>query len=438
MNDVKNVETVTLLESLPSLNKYIWNNNIGYYKFSDKWERTTCENIAIEFYNEARKRVEKTKEIAKYLGKFHKTDFINATQALLYKPEISITLDPNIFPLIGQRLVDGNLIPTYSSDFILVSSGWAFCESDVEKYQDDLDIFINKLFPVPNERRLMLKYCASLLHGYRTEKKFIILTDDRGGDNGKSTWVNFLCGFFGEMTYNSTRLFLNTTIQDKNGQDAILYKVHNKRLIIGSEFKAGMVLDVSLMKKLTGMDEITGRHFNSQKGFSIVSQAGIILVYNHGDAPIEDLADEAFQNRKLIFKMKSKFSKDVKEDDWVNFTFRAKRVLYKRFYSAFLHLLRQQNTDWDDKNETLGYEMTDDHLMIEDFLYESIAPGNGFIRLPELFKKFSGKKMKQREFIAIAKQLLVARGGKFDEVYNWYIKGRRTQTRKVVHGFINI
>lgn len=84
--------------------------------------------------------------------------------------------------------------------------------------------------------------------------------------------MNFLCGFLGELALNNTRLFLQSQIQDKNGHDGILWKMHNKRLIVGSEFKPDMKLDVSMLKKLTGMDPICGRYFGKESDFDEISR----------------------------------------------------------------------------------------------------------------------------------------------------------------------
>lgn len=53
------------------------------------------------------------------------------------------------------------------------------------KYCEALNNFIHKLFPQEDERNLMLSFCKGFLHGFRAEKKFLILTDNRAGNNGK-------------------------------------------------------------------------------------------------------------------------------------------------------------------------------------------------------------------------------------------------------------
>lgn len=433
----KKVEVLTMVESLGDdfLGNFLVTDSSIFYFENEEWRHISEKELGQLLHHTCKTRVKMTKEIESYLGNYKKFDFVNAIENLRYK-RINTELNQDIFPMIGSRVENGKIVPSARSDFILSSCGWRFDEQLALERADDLNEFIYKLFPVPEERRVMLKFCASLLHGHRTEKKFVILTDERGGDNGKSTWVNFLCGFFGGLSYNNTRLFLNSTMQDKNGQDTILYKVFNKRLVVGSEFKDGMKLDVSLMKKLTGMDPISGRHFHSQEDFSFMSQAGVILVYNQNDGPREDFGDDAYQHRKLLFKMKSKFVKGLKQDDASTFTFRSKKIVKrKKMNSAFLKLLMTLNTDWDDVDEKMEEDSSDWHIEIENYLSERVVKGRGFVQLQKLYRE-SGIRCKSKEFCAIARNILVARGGKFQQQCYQTINSIKIKFYNVVSGMI--
>lgn len=192
------------------------------------------------------------------------------------------------------------------------------------------------------------------------------------------------------------------------------------------------------MKKLTGMDPITGRHFGKEQEFSFMSQAGVILVYNNGDAPKEDWGDDAYQHRKLLFKMKSKFVKGLKKEDLTTFTFRAVQFPKKReMFSAFLKLLISLNVDWDNVDEKMDTDSSDLHVEIEQFINDHVVPGEGFIQLQTL-KRQSDIRCKSKEFVAIAKNILVSRGGKFLKRYSPVIEGHQRQLLNVVKGFIHL
>lgn len=80
-------------------------------------------------------------------------------------------------------------------------------------------------------------------------------------------------------------------------------------------------------------------------------------------------------------------------------------------------------------------EFREIYTEIEDFLDENVEPGDGFIRLPELFKKFDGIKCKSKEFVAIVKNILLSRGGEFMTSYSPVVNGKPVKYYNVIHGF---
>lgn len=450
ITEVESVPTVDLVKSLGEefLTNYLFCHDRGAFKCintANIWKKIKLAQIAEELYNICCERIVPTKKIKKYLGKFHEKDFSLAAKAILApRSTFDLELDKDIFPMNEFHLDKGVMKQNNKGDYIFVSTNWVYNEHDAEKYMDELQLFLRKLFPDDQERRLMLKFCASLLHGNRTEKCFIVLTDDRGGNNGKSTWINFLCGFFGQMTYNNTRLFLNSAIPDKNGQDGILYKAFNKRLIVGSEFKSTMKLDVSLMKKLTGIDPISGRHFGKDDDFCFTSQAGVILVYNEGDGPSEDLGDEAFQSRKIVFRMKSKFIRGAIEDNWETLTFQKKKIEFSHYYSSFLKLLIPLSTnDWLEgeiiTNDMADAKATDSPLQLQ--IYESIErltvyTGNkkDYVQLRQLFDNAKIKHCELKEFLAIAKEYM-SKNGDYRKVFRPVVNNVQLYCTNVIFGY---
>lgn len=335
---------VSALSVLRSLDKHVldafkYNGSKLYQWDGYTWNIIKVSSAALWLQNEAEKMVSSF-EMKTYLDAERSREFANSLKRLAYDNHFHPSLNPQHFPLYGQILEHGQLRPSTKEDHVFFHVGWKYDTDNAIKYRADLEDFIKKLFPDATERRLMLKFCASLLHGKRAEKKYIVLTDERGGDNGKTAWTNFLLGFFGELCENNTKLFLSQSISDKNGQDEIKYTIMNKRLLIGSEFKSTYSLDEGFLKALTGSEQIKGRRFGRSEYFSCFPQAGVILVYNEGDAPKEDFGDASLNSRKVVFPMRSKFSHEQESDDWSTFTFKAKELDDMHlFYSAFLDLL---------------------------------------------------------------------------------------------------
>lgn len=325
--DSKSVQIRDIVLRLGSqiLDNYKYNNPNLYEFDGQVWRIANKKMVGIKLYNNCL-ALETDKLALKYLGKPRIGQIMSSLITIVDDAKFIPTLKRHQFPLLGQILERNTLRSSTRNDNVVFHTGWTYDPKASAKHRGELDEFIFKLFPDEAERRLMLKFCASLLHGNRQEKKYVVLTDQRGGNNGKSTWVNFLCEFLGELSYNNNKLFLTQSVQ------AILHQANNKRLLVGSEFKSNIRLDESLLKKLTGMDPIRGRHFHREEEFSFFSQAGVMLVYNEG-------GDQAYIDRKVIFPMRSKFILGLDRDDSETNTYRQKIINTKKFYSSFLDML---------------------------------------------------------------------------------------------------
>ena len=75
--------------------------------------------------------------------------------------------------------------------------------------------------PVEEEREVVLTYFARLLSGRREEKKIMLLTDRRAGNNGKSALVKLFERFFGDYAIKSVKFVCRGAFeQDSNAHDA--------------------------------------------------------------------------------------------------------------------------------------------------------------------------------------------------------------------------
>ncbi|KXZ41248.1 hypothetical protein GPECTOR_607g686 [Gonium pectorale] len=168
-------------------------------------------------------------------------------------------------------------------------AGWSYSAAVSAEHRPELLRFLKTLFPVAEERWLVLGYFASLLTGHRYAKKFLVLMDKRCGNNGKSSLLALMELFFG-------------------GDGA--YSCRSTKFVSASEeLKKHMILDDALLKQLTGGSGIlvSGRRFHSNERYSFLWQAGIVLVFNEGDCPQFDPADTAFMERMMVAPMRSKF-----------------------------------------------------------------------------------------------------------------------------------
>lgn len=76
------------------------------------------------------------------------------------------------------------------------------------------------------------------------------------------------------------------------------------------------------------------------------------------------------------------------------------------------------------------------NYLIKKFIYKNIERGYGYVELKKLFKMYNGKRMTQRDFVAVGKRYLQGLGGYFENVYSGATYGKKVKVYKVVHGFI--
>ena len=205
---------------------------------------------------------------------------------------------------------DQALRPITQADNVMTTAGWSYDAKEAAAHRAEVERFFEQLLPVAEERRTVLVYFASSLSGRRSSKRLLALTDRRQGNNGKSSLLCLMRVFFGDFYSCNTKFVCAGSFQaDRNSHDAGMEPFKANRLIAAEELKNNMTLDLALLKKLSGGEdvEVEGRKFGSGEHFKYVWQANIILVFNEGDCPQFDSGDSAFMQRLLVAPMRSKF-----------------------------------------------------------------------------------------------------------------------------------
>ncbi|GLC40338.1 hypothetical protein PLESTB_001803800 [Pleodorina starrii] len=195
-------------------------------------------------------------------------------------------------------------------DMVSTHADWDYDKGLASSKRPELDAFLSQVLPVDEERRIFLTYMAGLLSGRRCIKKFIVLTDRRAGNNGKSTLSRLFRLFFGTYTKASTKFVCRGSFdRDRDSHDAGLEPFKGKRILIAEELKKSMTLDVAMLKAYTGGvgERVEGRKCGAGDWFNFTWQAGFMLIFNEGDAPSFDTTDEAFLGRMVVVPMRSKF-----------------------------------------------------------------------------------------------------------------------------------
>jgi hypothetical protein len=229
-------------------------------------------------------------------------------------------------------------------DLVRTTTNWSYDAEEAAAKRRDVETFFEQVFPVPEERHVVLAFFASSLSGDRGSKRFLALTDRRIGGNGKSCLVALLGCFFGSYQASSTKFVCEGTFQpDRNSHDAGLEPYRATRLLIAEELKHNMRLDPGLLKKVVGGNQVAveGRKFGSGDRFTFTWQSNLLLVFNDGDCPGSD-GDPALMSRMIVAPMRSKFVFSMEGWEGEELTYLASTSIHEDFpswRSALLDIL---------------------------------------------------------------------------------------------------
>ena len=142
-----------------------------------------------------------------------------------------------------------------------------------------LQIFIDPITKKPDHELInyVQKLLGLALTGNATTENIFPIFFGAGG-NGKSTFINCIQAVIGDsISYGADPKFLMETHHQEH--PTALASVHGKRLIIAAEPSQGSRLDTSLIKSLTGGDQLSARRMHENL-WSFTPEALIVLVSN--------------------------------------------------------------------------------------------------------------------------------------------------------------
>ena len=345
--------------------------------------------------------------------------------------------------------------PIRPSDCIRLHAGWKYTPELARLHKDDVRLFLEQLFPVQAERDTALTYIAGLLSGRRVIKKLLVLTDQRSGNNGKSTLVNFLKCFFDAYSKCSNK-FLNKGAfdRDRDSHDAGMEPYAGVRLTVLEELKRTTRIDEGLAKSLTGGAGVTveGRKCGSSENFKFVWQSGFVLVFNEGDCPQFDVTDDAWIGRLLVAPMRSKFVCGAGALGDEPHTFRANANIDKHFpawCSAMLDVLLEHYSDENMDDAAIPPSMkewksdiVDGHNKLGDWLetrLEITGRWEDYVALGKLKTQYLQQRERPvlpTEFVATAKAWCVSKRCTYKAADHIPNGEGRTTARHVVRGCV--
>lgn len=244
----------------------------------------------------------------------------------LYSHDFEKDLDRNPYLLgVANGVIDLKTCkfrPAEPRDMVSRSTGYSYLDQTMEEYDADtmqeVRAFFKRILPVDEELEMLQRWCGYCMLGRHLEKYFAILTDVRGGYNGKSKLCKALSQALGPDYCcdggDNSLLYKDDYHQGKNGHAAGMLAFDLFRLGIFEELDPNRELDNELQKKLNGSGaSYRGRQFRSEKVTEFPWSMKQILNCNKGKFPRFDWTDDPLVTRILVFRFRSKFYNNAEE-----------------------------------------------------------------------------------------------------------------------------
>jgi P4 family phage/plasmid primase-like protien len=197
------------------------------------------------------------------------------------------------------------------------------------KIVDEINDFMEKLFPNSELRGYMWQHMASILPGHNDNQTFHFYLGV--GSNGKSLFVELLEKCLGDYK-GAAPLTMITGNRTREGQATPeIVSLKGKRYAVLQEAKKNTVLNEGTFKEYTGCDSITGRPLYGSKMITFKPMFNMILCTNY--LPEIRSTDNGTWRRIRVIDFESRFedNPDAPELDHLQYVYKKNKDLKKRF-----------------------------------------------------------------------------------------------------------
>lgn len=145
-------------------------------------------------------------------------------------------------------------------DFISFSTGYDYTPYDaMHSTVLEINDFFNKVFRIPSVRNYVINTLASALHGGMKYERYTIWHGEQGA-NGKSKLLDLTECVFGDYSVKFPVSLLTQKRVASNAATSELARSKGRRFASMQEPGENEVLNIGLMKELSGNDKIIARH----------------------------------------------------------------------------------------------------------------------------------------------------------------------------------
>lgn len=196
-------------------------------------------------------------------------------------------------------------------DMVSRTVGYNFSQKEADLYKTEVQAMFDAIYPIGEEQELVQRYLGYCLIGYHPEKRVMLLTDARGGNNGKSTIGKVMTAVMGDEY--STKPMANFLYRAEragniNSHAAGVISFLGTRVAFVEELDPKYQLDVQFLKDINGgRTSFSGRAIGKADIVKFEWVTKQVLAFNGGNMPRFDVGDSAFLKRIMVIQHRAKF-----------------------------------------------------------------------------------------------------------------------------------
>jgi len=218
-----------------------------------------------ESYDAIRKNTSKLAEIAFILKKTTwKNNIMREARELFYDQDFISKIDQNPYLLCFNNCVvdfkDKRHRRGQPDDYISKTTNIDYCPLDYDKHAiviNEINEFIDQLFPDKNLRDYMWQHLSSVLIGTNDNQTFNIYTGT--GRNGKSKLVDLMTKALGDYKGTVPITLITQKRNSIGSTSSEIVQLMGVRYAVMQEPSKGETINEGIMKEITGGDPIQGR-----------------------------------------------------------------------------------------------------------------------------------------------------------------------------------
>jgi putative DNA primase/helicase len=196
-------------------------------------------------------------------------------------------------------------------DFVTFTTGFDFVEQSDPHKRSFVEKFFQDIQPDEDERRYLLLFLSSMLHGMTKEESFHIFTG--AAANGKSLLRDLLMYTLGEYFMSVPANLLTKERPGSHSPQPEICNLKGIRAAIGSEPEMGQKINTGFLKWITGNDPLKARLLHKNESIEFLPQFKLVLLCN--DIPLMDSTDSGTWRRSRILEFPVVFCDNPKPNN---------------------------------------------------------------------------------------------------------------------------